>query len=107
MAKVKKADFYALFEALKSDVEKNEILSKDAILKNALKDFERMAIMNDHLWENIETEGNMVFDDRTKKYVCNPAITAYNKNATTLMKLADMIGEKTRAIAVNAEKKSW
>lgn len=110
MAKKKiseKQDFNALYEEFSKKVEGSGVLSKDALLAQQMKDFKRMAEMNDGLWDIIVSQGNYYIDEKTGRMIINPAIGTYNKNVSTLLKTAQMIEEKTKGITVADENKSW
>lgn len=110
MAKKKiaeKRDFKALYEKFLQKIAESGVLSQDAILAQQMKDFERMAAMNDALWKLIESQGYHFVDEKTGRMVINPAIGTYNKNVSTLLKTEQMIEEKTKGISVVDENKSW
>lgn len=102
-----KRDFKALYEKFLQKIAESGVLSQDAILAQQMKDFERMAAMNDVLWKLIESQGYYFIDEKTGRMVINPAIGTYNKNVSTLLKTEQMIEEKTKGISVVDENKSW
>ena len=102
-----KKDFTALYSDFKKRVDANDVLAMDPLLKQLMTDFERMAKMNDSLWESIEQNGYTTIEERTGKLVINPAVGTYNKNASQLLKSAQVIDEKTRAITIVDDSKSW
>lgn len=107
-AKVKdKQDFNALYEEFSQKVKESGVLSKDPLLAQQMKDFKRMADINDQLWELIESNGYYFIDEKTGRMIINPAIGTYNKNVSTLLKTEQMIEEKTKGISVTDENKSW
>lgn len=99
-------DFKSLFKRYTAAVESNDVLRNSAILRQTLTDFGRMAEMNDNLWNVITEKGYYTTDDRGK-ITLNPAIGTYNKNVSTLLKSAQYLEEKTAAIALNDDHKSW
>lgn len=105
--KTDKQDFKALYSELLARIEDNEVLSKDALLKQQMRDFNRMAEMNDNLWDEIQSRGYMYEDPKTGRLIVNPAVGTFNKNASTCLKTVQWIEEKTKAITINDGKKSW
>lgn len=105
--KVQKKDYKSLLENFKKKIQDNDILSNNALLAQQLRDFERMSDMNDNLWDSIQTDGYTSINEKTGVPVVNPAVAAFNKNASTLLKTAQWIEEKTKAISFNEESKSW
>lgn len=103
----KKQDFKSLYETFKKRIEEDEILKNDALLAQQLKDFERMAEMNDNLWNTIQDIGYYYTDEKTGRVVINPAVGTFNKNASTLLKAAQWIEDKTKAITIADGKKTW
>lgn len=102
-----KQNFKALYKELLKKIEQNDVLSKDALLKQQMQDFERMAEMNDNLWQEIQSRGYMYEDIKTGRMIVNPAVSTFNKNASTCLKTVQWIEEKTKAISINDSKKSW
>lgn len=105
--KVEKKDFNALFENFQERVNANESLKNDPLLNQQLRDFQRMSVMNDQLWEAIQADGYTTINERTGVPVVNPAVAAFNKNASTCLKTAQWIDEKTKAVLLSGEEKSW
>lgn len=99
-------DFKQKFEELSKAVESSETLKNDPLLKQQLRDFERMAEMNDSLWDAIKEQGYTFVDDKGRVSI-NPAVGTFNKNVSTLLKTAQWIEEKTAGITLNDKKKSW
>lgn len=104
---VKYQDFNALYEKLNDAVLKSETLRSDPLLRQQLRDFKRMSEMNDQLWEDIKKYGYSYVDPKTERILLNPAIGTFNKNVSTLLKTAQWIEDKTAAISLNDNKKSW
>lgn len=102
-----KKDFKSMFDAFLKKIESDELLSKNALLQQQLRDFGRMAEMNDKLWEAIQEQGYTTINPKTGGVVVNPAVAAFNKNASTSLKTAQWIEEKTKAISLSEEVKSW
>lgn len=105
--KTGKQDFKTLYEKLLKRIEANEVLSQNALLNQQMRDFERMAEMNDKLWEEIQRDGYTYIDGKTGRLLVNPAVGTFNKNASTCLKTVQWIEDKTKAITVNDGKKSW
>ena len=99
--------FLELYEAFNTEIQKDPVLANDAILRQMMTDFLRMSKMNDELWDDIQGNGCIIEDARTGGMKVNPSIGTYNKNATTLLKLSDVIAEKTKAIVMGGTKKTW
>ena len=99
-------DFAEKFENYKKAISADKQLSKDAILSRMLDDFQRMAVINDNLWEDIEKNGYWLIDAKGNNII-NPAIAAYNKNHATLLKTASVIEEKTKTLVLSGSAKAW
>lgn len=107
MAKTEKKDFKKLFNDLKKKVDASPVLSKNPMLYQQLKDFERMAEMNDKLWEELQSQGYTYINEKTMVPCVNPTIAAFNKNASQCLKTAQWLEEKTKGIAIDDDSKSW
>lgn len=108
MAKtVTKQDFKTLYNQFKKKIEEDEILKNDALLLQQMRDFERMAEMNDKLWDEINSSGYTYVDAKTGRIMVNPAVGTFNKNASTLLKAAQWIEDKTKAVTIADGKKTW
>lgn len=112
MAKAKpktpvKQDFDSLFQEFSTRVDETEVLQQDALLSQQLRDFRRMSEMNDRLWDEIESNGYSWIDEKTGRMVINPAVGTFNKNASTLLKMAQVIEEKTKAVLTANATKTW
>lgn len=105
--KLIKKDFNELFTDFQGRIEQNEVLQNDPLLNQQLRDFYRMSEMNNKLWDSIQTDGYTMINDKTGTPVVNPAVAAFNKNASTLLKTAQWIDEKTKAVLAIGEEKSW
>lgn len=104
---IEKIDFNAMFENFTNRISANEVLKTNPLLNQQLRDFKRMSDMNDKLWDSIQEQGYTTINTKTGAIVVNPAVAAFNKNASTCLKVAQWIEEKTKAVTVSAEEKSW
>lgn len=105
--KIVKQDYNKMFEKFSRVIAEDPVLSKDVLLFQQMTDFNRMAEMNDNLWADIKENGYMSTNPRTGAPIVNPAVAAFNKNASMLLKAAQWIQEKTKGISLDGEEKGW
>lgn len=100
-------DFTKLYEEFQKRIVSDDVLSKDAVLNELIKNFGRLAKQNEALWQDILDTGYTGVDLKTGRSYVNPSIAAFNKNAALLLKYGDSISERTKSVSAGTEEKSW
>lgn len=91
-----------MFKMLEENVESSDTFKNDPVLHSLIREFKRIIIINNNLWEIIEREGYSTLNIRDEIKI-NPAIGTYNKNQSIMCKLGEQLATYLDKIGIDNE----